>query len=600
MTDLAHEDDDGRAFDRTLLLRLWPYIRPYARRLAIALVLLVPIAAVHALQPYLIKLAIDDVIVPARAPSALIVIGVAYVAALAIEVLMRYFHLYALQAAGQLALHDLRVAAFAHLQRLSPAYFDRTPVGRLVTRLTSDIEALQEMFASGLITIIGDFVTLFVLMALLVALDVRLALFAFIALPVLVVALRLLQRVLRRAYRAIRIRLARINSFLSEHLSGMATIQSFDQGAAVNKTFADINASYRDMNRTAVAADAAIYTFVELLASVTVATLIWIGAGGVESGAPTLGVLVLFVETIQKFFTPIRDLSAKYAVMQSAMSGAERVFALLDTPVEIRDPESPSPIPGPRAGTPLVAFENVSFQYQRGEPVLRNVSFTVDEGERVAIVGVTGAGKTSVLALLRRFYEPSAGRVLVRGVDVREVAPDDLCRLIVGVEQEPVLFAGSIDFNLHLGDAALSHDDCDRALDAVQAGDLRNRPLAPGGNDVVERGANLSVGEKQLITFGRALVRNPVLLLLDEATSHVDPETESRLQLATSTLLQGRAAIVVAHRLSTVRNVDRVIVLHRGEKVEEGTHRALLDAGGLYARLYALQFEHLRENGLGA
>ncbi|MES1164233.1 MAG: ABC transporter ATP-binding protein, partial [Verrucomicrobiota bacterium] len=495
--------------------------------------------------------------------------------------------IYLTQVVGQRGMNALRVAVHRHVLSLSASFFDRTPVGRLMTRLTSDIEALNEMFASGVVSLLGDAIRLVFILIAMFGIDWRLALFSLASAPVLFGIASLFRRLVRDAFREIRLKLARMNAFLQEHLSGIKVVQAFAQEARVDHEFDVINLDYRRANARAISADAALYAIVEAVGAIAVAALLWHGGNRIAGGTLTFGILVAFVEYLGKFFAPIRDLSTKYTVMQQAMAAAERVFALLDT-AEPDAPASTEPA-APVVAEPLIRLDDVTFGYRPDRPVLDRVSLSVAAGETVAIVGATGAGKSTIIKLLPRLYDVQHGAIRVGGADVRSLDPRSLRARIVVVSQDVFMFAGTLRENIALGTAGLTDG---RILEAARrVGADRVIASRPQGLDaaVIERGANFSGGEGQLVAFARALARDPEILILDEATASVDPETERVIERGIAELMRGRTSIVIAHRLSTVRRATRILVLHHGRVVEEGTHDALLAAGGLYARLYRIQ-----------
>jgi ATP-binding cassette subfamily B protein len=576
----------GKALDRTLLRRVFSYVWPYRRELVIAVALLPLVSLCEIAQPYLLKKAIDEHIAVGRA-AGLARLGLAYMAVMAGQYGGSFVQIYLTQMVGQRGMNALRVQVHRHVLSLSASFFDRTPVGRLMTRLTSDIEALNEMFVSGIVSLLGDAIRLVLILIAIVGIDWRLALFSMAAAPVLFGIAALFRRLVRDAFREIRLKLARLNAFLQEHLSGIKVVQAFAQEARIDAEFDVINVDYRRANSRAIAADAALYAIVEAVGAIAVAALLWHGGNRIAGGTLTFGVLVAFVEYLGKFFGPIRDLSTKYTVMQQAMAGAERVFTLLDTV----DPDAPAlpALPATSPPAPLAALDDVTFGYRAGRPVLDHVSLAVARGETLAIVGATGAGKSTIIKLLPRLYDVQGGAVRVDGADVRGLDRRALRRRIVVVSQDVFMFSGTLRENIALGAADLTDARILEAARRVGADKvIAGRPEGLEAR-VVERGANFSGGERQLIAFARALAREPEILILDEATASVDPETERVIERGIAELMRGRTSIVIAHRLSTVRRASRILVLHHGHLVEEGTHDALLEAGGVYARLYRLQ-----------
>jgi ATP-binding cassette, subfamily B, multidrug efflux pump len=588
---VQEEERLGKAYDAALMRRIWAYVRPYKVQIGLAFVFIPVVAGAALAQPYLLKVAIDDHIAQGDA-SGLAWVGLAFVGALVLQTLGTFGQMYVLQYVGVRSMNDLRMHVFRHTQRLPQAYFDRTPLGRVMTRMTSDVENITEMFASGVVTMLADVVLLTGIVAVMFWIDWRLALIAMAAVPILGVVVNVFRLKARDAFRRTRIFIARINAYLQENLSGMAVVQAFVREKENARRFRRLNADFRDAYFDAIRFDALLYSLVEMIGSICVAVIVWYAAGSILAGVLTFGVLVAFIEYIQKFFIPIRDLSAKYTVMQSAMASAERVFSLLDTEPAAGDPEAPPP-PRP-AFEDAIVFDRVTFGYRADEPVLEDVSLTVRRGERVALVGATGSGKSTLIRLLTRIYElprdEGSGCIRVDRKDIRDLDPRALRRLFAVVLQDAYLFRGTLASNVTLADPALGRADVEAAarrvcLDAVAA-------RRPGGLDaeVGERGANLSTGERQLVAFARALVRDPEVLVLDEATANVDSETEALVQAGVEALIEGRTAIVIAHRLSTIERVDRVVVLHHGRVVETGTHAELLQRGGHYARLYEMQY----------
>jgi ATP-binding cassette, subfamily B, multidrug efflux pump len=478
---------------------------------------------------------------------------------------------------------------------MAAAFFDRTPLGRLMTRITGDIEALSEMFASGLVSLLGDVVRLGFILVAIFGIDWKLALFSMGSAPVLFAIAAFFRRWVRDAFREIRTKMARLNAFLQEHISGMKVVQAFAQEARVAAQFDQVNLEYRHANSRAISADAALYSIIEAVASIAIAGLLWHGGGRIAGGTLTFGVLVAFIEYLTKFFGPIRDLSAKYTIMQQAMASAERVFGLLDTsqpdapprPAEVTSTRAPAPAASPDA--PLIEIDHVSFSYRPGSPVLDDVSLAIRAGETIAVVGATGSGKSTLVKLLPRLYEPTHGAIRVGGVDLRDIDRRRLRHRIVVVSQDVFLFSGTLGENISLGDPDISRQAVTDAARRVGADRVIAQRALGLDAPVVERGANFSAGERQLVAFARALCRNPEILILDEATASVDPETERLIEKGTEELMRGRTSIVIAHRLSTIQRASRIIVVHKGRIAEQGRHAELLAAGGIYAKLYRLQ-----------
>jgi ATP-binding cassette subfamily B multidrug efflux pump len=584
------DEAPGAAFDRRLVARLARVARPHRRLIAATALLFPLIAAAELAQPYLVKVAIDEHILTGdwRGLTGVAVLFLGAVAGLAA---LRAAESYFMQATGQRVMHDLRVALFGHLLRQEAAFFDRQPVGRLMTRVLNDVEAVQEAFTSGLFAVIADGITLAGVVAVMFWLDWRLALVAFSLVPVLALLAAWFRGRAREAYREVRRRLARLNAFFQESLQGMAVIQAFGRQAHEEAAFRRLNTDYRRSLFRSLGWEAALYASAEALGAATVAVLLEDGAGRIAAGALSFGTLVAFIQYTNRFFLPIRDLGAKYAVMQAAMASAERIFALLDRVPAVVGPAAPRR-PRPRPDTPAVRFADVWFAYRGEDWVLRGCRFDVRRGEHVAIVGATGEGKTTCARLLARFYDVARGQVLVDGVDVREWDLERLRRHVGLVFQDPVLFSGPLADNLAVdGHGA---PDLGRVLEASGARAVVDRLPRGLAEPLAERGQNLSHGQRQLLAIARALGYNPAVLVLDEATSGVDPESETLIRRAMARLALGRTTITIAHRLSTVQSADRILVLHRGRVWEEGRHAELLRRGGLYARWWELT---ARRNG---
>jgi ATP-binding cassette, subfamily B, multidrug efflux pump len=578
----------GKAYDRKLMARFFRYLAPYKWEAIAVLCLLPPIAAAKLAQPWLLKLAIDRHIMAGRMEGLPLLAGW-FLFLIVADSLLTYLEIWLLMHIGQRIMHDLRLDLFAHLQRLPASFFDRTPSGSLVTRLTSDVEVLGEMFAAGIITVVGDVMVLVGIVGIMLWMNPRLSLVTFTVIPFLVWIAFTFRRRMREAFREVRSRLANLNSFLAESLGGMTVVQLFNRQKTEQHEFTALNAAYRDANLPVITWDASLYAAVETLSSVAVGLIIWYGGGEIVRGALTFGALVAFIQYIEKFFSPIRDLSAKYSIMQGAMAALERIFHLLDT----------EPAPSPQVlGTEVkslptsietIEFKDVWFAYQGDDYVLKGFDLTIRRGEKIALVGETGGGKTTVTRLLSRLYEVSRGAIVINGTDIREIPLHELRARIGVVLQDPYLFTGTIAANISLGDERAG-TRVQKASRIVGADRFITRLPAGYDEEVRERGVNFSAGERQLISFARAVAFDPEFLVLDEATASVDTEAERLIQEGLTGLMAGRTSLVVAHRLSTIQDADRIVVVHRGEKAEEGTHQELLRMRGLYYRLYQLQF----------
>ncbi len=581
------EDHGSAGVDAVLLRRLVRYLRPYGWQAALALVCLMASAALALVNPLLTQRALD-VAVPQRDFGMLRTLALVALGALLLEFVLEYVQALVTTYIGQRVMRDLRLEIFEHLQRLSIPYFDRNPVGRLMTRVTSDVETLNELFSSGVVTVFGDLFTLAAIMALMLVADWRLALVAFAVIPLVYLMARVFRRRVRDAFRDIRLLLARLNSYLQEHLSGMRVVQLFAREPASAREFGHINEEHLQAHLRSVTIYALFFPAIEILTAIALALVLWYGGLRTLGGTLTIGVLAAFIQLTRRFFQPLQDLSEKFNLLQSAMASSERIFRLLNEPVTIAETDAPRTLAQPVRGD--VRFESVWFRYNEDGPwVLSDVSFTARPGETVALVGHTGAGKTTIISLLLRFYEPTRGRITVDGVDIRELSFRELRGLVGYVQQDLFLFTGDILHNLAL-DAPRTEAEIRLAAERVGA-DRFVRRLPDGYRHVLgERGRSLSVGERQLLSFARALALDPRILILDEATSSVDAEAEAQIQQAVAQLMAGRTSLVVAHRLSTILHADQILVLHHGEIRERGTHRALLEADGLYARLHRVQF----------
>ncbi len=608
----GHEEEAlGKAYDSRLMRRLLQYLRPYKWRVIIALALALVVTPLELVPPALFRAALDRYIVPGekaalaagQAQRGIAWIGVIYILVLTANFLAQYVQIRIMQRVGQQTMFDMRGEIFGRVQKLPMSYFDRNPVGRLVTRVTTDVDALNDLFAAGVVTMINDLFLLVVMAGLLVYLNWRLALAALAVVPFILLITYLFRNFVRDANRRIRTAIARINAFLQEYVSGMSTVQLFNREKKARAEFGKRNRDHMQAYKDAILAFALFYPTVEFLGVAAIALLFWIGGVKILEGALTVGVLVAFMQYAQRFFRPIQDLSEKFNVLQSAMAASERIFKLLDEPITIDTPENPALLAAPRGE---IEFRNVWFSYRTdAEPgdadwVLRDVSFRVAPGLTVAIVGHTGAGKTTLISLLLRFYDIQRGEILLDGIDIRKLDLQELRRHFGIVLQDPFLFMGTIETNVRLGSETISRGDVERALDETGLGEFV-RSLSEGvATAVNERGSTLSVGQRQLISFARALAHNPRFLILDEATSSVDTQTEMQIRSALDRLLAGRTALVIAHRLSTIQHAQKILVFHKGRLREQGGHQELLAQRGIYYRLYQLQYkdQELRLTGI--
>jgi len=653
----SHQEEEvlGKAYDSRLMKRLLTYLRPYRWQTGVALASILIKVFADVSGPYLTKVVIDRYLAPVaglhtvfdRFLSKRPLTGIAqvaglYVGLLVLTFLCEYLQTYFMQWTGQMVMFDLRAQIFRHLQRIHIGFYDKNPVGRLVTRVTSDVDAMNEMFTAGVVSIFEDIFVLAGIVLIMLSMNAKLALITFAVLPFIAFATKIFRDKVRDAYRRIRVAIARINAYLQEHVSGMMVVQLFNREKRAYDAFSEVNAVHMDAFKDAIMAHAVYYPIVEVLSAIAIACVVWFGGSHVLRGVvtmsasiglshgrllirwvptlTTLGVLAAFIQYAQRFFRPIQDFSEKYNILQSAMASSERVFKLLDAPVEItspavtKEPDGPGRIefdqvwfayrvdspasqdaadpsgrPG-RAGAPVPtrAFPHPSAEF---DWVLRNVSFTIEPGETVAIVGHTGAGKTTIISLLMRFYDVQKGAVRIDGIDVKDMDLAALRGRFGVVLQDPFLFTGTVDSNIRLGTSWIEDEDVEKAAENVNLADFI-RSL-PGGfkEEVRERGATLSTGQKQLISFARALAHDPRILILDEATSSVDTETEFRVRDVLSRMVEGRTSVIIAHRLSTVQRADKIIVMHKGQVREMGTHQELLAQRGIYYKLYQLQYK---------
>ena len=609
MSDIErHEDEGAKAFDPHLARRLFRYLRPYRVRAGSSVGLVITSALLEIAGPAIVAIAIDLYVKPlsgantvgisrsigewlaahglALTPLTGINVAAAfYFVTLFADFAVLYTQMVLMNLMGQYIMYDLRKEIFGHLQRLDVQYFDRHPVGRLMTRVTTDVDALNDLFTAGFVAIFGDIFVLVGIVAVLFWMNWRLALVLFSITPLIVLVSIWFRQGARMTYRKVRARIAAINAFLQEHISGMATVQLFNREGQEAVKFDDLNARHRDANIESIYYYAIFYPVIELIQNVGIALIVWYGGGQVLRNTLSVGALIAFFTYAQRFYEPISDLSEKYNILQAAMAASERIFRLLDTPVRIVDD-----------GTlevgrfESVEFRNVWFAYNDEDWVLKNISFRVERGERIALVGHTGAGKTTITALLLRFYEPQRGEILINGVDCRKYKLASLRALFTIVQQDFFLFTGTVEQNISLADPRIAPEAVREAATRVQASRFIERLPEGYASAVRERGAGFSVGEKQLLSFARALAFNPPVLILDEATSSIDTETERLIQDAIHTLMSGRTSIVIAHRLSTIRAAGTILVFHHGEIRERGTHEELMRAGGLYHKLYEIQY----------
>ncbi|MGA2607527.1 MAG: ABC transporter ATP-binding protein [Terriglobia bacterium] len=651
MADSFHDEEVlGKAYDSRLMRRLLVYLRPYWRMTLFALVAILLFGILQAVPPYLLKVEVDRYLDPtARAqlpkflssflnPNPLLgITQIALILFLPAAVLtfgLEFAQSFAMQVVGQRVMYDMRKQLFAHLQRLQMSFFDRNPVGRLVTRVTTDVDVLNDLFASGVVAIIGDIFSLFSIVVVMLKMDYKLALLTFSVLPIIVLVTAAFRKAVRESYRRIRVAIARINTYLQEHITGMPVLQLFNREDRSFQEFEKINRAHMEAYKDSILAYGLFYPAVELLSMMAVAIILYLGGGMALRGLVTVGTAIAFIQYSQRFFRPIQDLSDKYNLLQAAMASSERIFKLLDTPVTITDPQpssrGPSSVvssplyadksllaPATEYGelkaadlgkqvcattdkaetqtaplpSPLVEFRHVGFAYRDEHRVLENVSFSIEPGETVAVVGHTGAGKTTLTNLLLRFYDVQEGQVLFDGLDIRHLRLRDLRSNFGIVLQDPFLFSGTIASNIRLGSEWIEEQQIREA--ARQVGLLEFIESLPGGfqEPVKERGATLSVGQKQLLSFARALAHNPRILVLDEATSSVDPETEHWLREGLRCLVENRTSLVIAHRLSTIQNASKIVVMHKGHVREVGTHQELLQRQGIYFKLYQLQYK---------
>jgi ATP-binding cassette subfamily B protein len=577
----------GKAYDAKLMKRLLAYIKPYMKYVVFAILMNIVVAAFGPIRPYLIKIAVDKYIAQSNY-SGLTYICLLLLGSLIFQSVIQYFLSYYTQYLGQKTIYDIRTQLFTHTQKLSLKFFDKTPIGRMVTRVTNDIESLNDLFSSGIIMVFSDIFTILWILGFMFFMDVKLSLVTLAVFPVLVYGTFLFRRKVRESYRNVRLHLARLNTYMQEHVTGMNIVQIFHKEKPEMKKFLNINSDYRKANIQSNFYYAIFYPGVELLSSMAVGLIIWYGGGELVHGSLKVGVLVAFILLTDMFFRPIRDLSEKYNILQTAMASSERIFKLLDNKTFVKNPETNIKIAELKGG---IEFKNVWFAYNDEEYVLKDVSFKINPGETVAIVGHTGAGKTSIISVLERFYDLNKGSILVDGIDISAIDKRDLRKYISIVLQDIFLFSGTIRSNISMNNDDIPLQKLKEAA-AIVGADKFIEALPNQYDEIVkERGATLSVGQKQLLSFARALAYDPKILILDEATSSIDTESEILIQKAIEKLLVGRTAIVIAHRLSTIQNADKIIVMHKGEIRETGTHQELLAKRGIYYKLYQLQYK---------
>jgi ATP-binding cassette subfamily B protein len=577
----------GKAYDSKLMKRLLGYVKPYKKYVVLAIFLNILVAGLGPVRPYLTKIVVDDAIVN-KDYNVLYNIVLILIGTLIFQAVIQYALTYFTQLMGQKIIFDLRIKLFSHIQKLSLKYFDRTPIGQIVTRVTNDVEALNELFSSGIVMVFSDVFIIIWIFGFMFFLSWKLALITLSVLPFLFYATFLFRKKVRDAYRKERKYLSKLNSYMQEHITGISIVQIFNKQKEEFRKFLGINAEYRNALIRSVFYYATFFPVVEILSSISIALIIWYGGGQLIQGTMTLGVLFAFIQYTEMFFRPIRDLSDKYNIMQTAMAASERIFEVLDDKTIIPNPTNPKHFEKLKGE---IEFNNVTFAYKDGENVLKNVSFKINPGETVAIVGATGAGKTSIISLLTRFYDIQKGKIKVDGISIKEIDKFELRKKIAVVLQDVFLFSGDINSNIGLNSEIISKEKIIESAKIVGADKfIKNLPKRYS-EDVKEKGATLSVGQKQLISFARALAFDPQILILDEATSSIDTETEILIKEAIEKLLVGRTSIVIAHRLSTIQNADKIIVMHKGEIKESGTHQKLLAKKGLYYKLYLLQYK---------
>ena len=595
MSDYHEEEILGQAYDAQLARRLLSYLRPYSPVVAASISLLLVLSGLRLVGPYLTLITIDNYVAKGDI-AGLTDLALLFLLVLVVQFGLAFLQNYLMNWTGQRIMYDLRLQIFSHVQSLHLAYFDKNPVGRIITRMTTDVDVLNELFTAGVVSIFGDIFSLLGIVLVMLWLNWQLALVCFSVIPVLFLATMIFKAKVRGSYRLVRRAVARINAFLQETITGMSVVQVFVQEGRKFREFDERNQDHLQANLQSIFYYAVFYPAVNVIGVLAVALILWQGGSQVISGFVTLGSLVAFIQYSERFYKPISDLSEKFNILQAAMASSERIFKLLDTKPEVLPPEKPSPA---SVAQGAIEFANVSFAYRPDTPVLKNIRLKIEPGQKIAIVGATGAGKSTLINLLCRFYDVQQGSILIDGIPIQNLEPEVLRRSMAIVLQDVFLFRGTIAENIGLWGEGSIRDQVEEAARQVHAAPFIEALSEGYDTPVAERGAGLSMGQRQLLAFARALAHDPRILILDEATSSVDTETELLIQDAVNLLMQGRTCLIIAHRLSTIQHCDRIIVLHKGVIAEEGTHSALLRLRGLYYTLYQLQYkEQLLSRGL--
>ena len=583
----SEDDVLGKAIDSQIMRRLLSYFKPYSKYIVIATILTIIISALQALRPRLTPVAIDDKILN-KDFHGLQIIVLIMLGTLILQGVIQYGMTYLTSWIGQKIIYDLRKKIFAHILSLDLKFFDKNPIGRIVTRVTGDVEVLFEVFSSGLVTAFGDIFLLIWILYFMFSLDAQLALVTLSILPVLIYATSVFRKKVRDSYRRIRILVAKLNAYIQEHITGIKIVQYFGKEQRTIDEFEIINKDHTEQNKRSVFYHAVFFPIVELIGAISAGLIIWYGGGQVIQSAVSVGVLVSFIQFTEMFFRPIRDLSEKYNILQTAMASSERIFSLLDEKSEITETNISASADNIKGA---IEFKNVTFAYNKNDYVLKNISFKINEGEKIAFVGATGSGKTTIVNLLSKFYNLNEGEITIDGTNLNNLKQKELRKYIAIVLQDVFLFSGTIKSNITLGNPEVTDEAVNRAIDNVGLRKFIDSLPEKENHPVNERGSTLSVGQKQLISFARALAYDPRILILDEATSSVDTNTEILIQNAIRKLIEGRTSIIIAHRLSTIQTCDKIIVMNKGEIKEMGTHQELLEKNGLYFKLYQLQYK---------